>query len=305
MRADLAAFLAGHHATRQPLTTPSPLLGGLSGAWLWRFETLSGPLVARAWPPEVSIERVLHVHAWLDQVRSLPFVPVPLADRLGRAASVRDGRVWELRPWMRGAADPNRLPAACAGLAAFHARLVHQRVEGLSPGLAQRAAELRTLLKGGFQAIARRVAATDDDLGRDWLKHASALAPGLLEAATKAARRSVPLQPCLRDARPDHFLFEGGELTGLIDFGAMGVECVAADLARLLGEWPGPRRSLRGAALTAYESVRPLGSDEMALIDLFERASGLLIGAHWLMADAARETARPRLELSLRILGRS
>ena len=47
----------------------------------------------------------------------------------------------------------------------------------------------------------------------------------------------IRLQPALRDARPEHFLFEDDRLSGLVDFGAMGVESVAADLARLIGEW--------------------------------------------------------------------
>ena len=45
------------------------------------------------------------------------------------------------------------------------------------------------------------------------------------------------LQPCLRDARPEHFLFDGDQLSGLVDFGAMAVDSVVGDLARLIGEW--------------------------------------------------------------------
>ena len=80
----------------------------------------------------------------------------------------------------------------------------------------------------------------------------------------------MPVQPCLRDARPEHFLFEGNRLSGLIDFGAMGFETVAADLARLLGEWLADYEPLRTEALAAYEQVRPLDPAEKALIAPFE-----------------------------------
>ena len=42
-----------------------------------------------------------------------------------------------------------------------------------------------------------------------WLGLARARLPRLLDPIREAAGRVVPLQPCLRDARPEHFLFEG------------------------------------------------------------------------------------------------
>jgi len=124
-----------------------------------------------------------------------------------------------------------------------------------------------------------------DDLegaGRQWLALARALIPRTMPGLRDAARLPVPLQPCLRDARPEHFLFEGDNLTGLIDYGAMGIETVAADLARLIGEWLGGNASHRERAICAYESVRILNDTELALATALESAADLLIGAHWL-----------------------
>jgi homoserine kinase type II len=70
-------------------------------------------------------------------------------------------------------------------------------------------------------------------------------------------------------------------VTGLIDFGAMGIESVAADLARLLGDWVGADTGLRAEALDAYASIRPLAAVEIALIDVFEDSSALLGAGHW------------------------
>ena len=62
----------------------------------------------------------------------------------------------------------------------------------------------------------------------------------------------------------------------------MGIESVAADLARLVGEWLGGANSLRTCAISTYEKVRPLNASELALAAAFETAADLLIGGHWL-----------------------
>ena len=97
-----------------------------------------------------------------------------------------------------------------------------------------------------------------------WLGLARAVAPRLLDPLREAAGRPVPLQPCLRDARPEHFLFEGDRVTGLVNFGAMDIDCVAGDLARLMGEWLDGDSTARAEALAAYERIRPLDVDEAA-----------------------------------------
>ena len=97
-----------------------------------------------------------------------------------------------------------------------------------------------------------------------------------------AAQLQVTIQPCLRDARPEHFLFEADRLSGLVDFGAMGIDSVAADLARLIGEWLPDDHSLRGLALATYQKLRPLDASETALIAALEATADLLIAGHWL-----------------------
>ena len=70
-------------------------------------------------------------------------------------------------------------------------------------------------------------------------------------------------------------------MSGLVDFGAMGVESVAADLARLIGEWLDGDRAARREAIAAYSRIRPLDAAEARLIDVFETAAALLIGERW------------------------
>jgi homoserine kinase type II len=290
---DLKAVLDRYPAIARPLGPPEPLgnAGGLSGSRLWRYPSGRGRLVARAWPedgpPRLAIEQI---HRWLRETNDLGFVPVPLAALDGRALQEHGGRLWEVAPWLDGDAPPIPPPsiplrAGFAALAAFHQRLRTDRTLGPSPGLQRRLREVEALLGGGFNALERAGTALPNDpcwgLARRWLELARRAAPRLVEPLQRSSTRVVALQPCLRDVRPEHLLFRGDRLTGLVDFGAMAVESVAADLARLLTEWIGPDRVGRAEALKAYAAIRPLDEAETALIDAFDASAALLGAGHW------------------------
>ncbi len=294
----IAELLARYPRHVQPLDETECLggAGGLSGARLWRYRSGQGALVFRGWPPEgpdrTHLERV---HRWLATAGDLGFIPAPIADRSGRTLVEHEGRFWELAPWMPGAAEaarppaPTRVRSAFAALAAFHQRLGGERRDGVSPGLAHRYEAIRHLLAGEFDRLEREIVATaasrQDEarvMALRWLAMARSAAPNLLDPLRQAAGRIVPLQPCLRDARPEHFLFEGDRVSGLVNFGAMGVDCVAGDLARMLGDWLEGDSTARAEALAAYDGIRPLDGGEAALIDAFATSSALLIGEHWI-----------------------
>jgi Ser/Thr protein kinase RdoA (MazF antagonist) len=88
----------------------------------------------------------------------------------------------------------------------------------------------------------------------------------------------VSLQPCIRDVWQDHVLFQGDEVTGLIDFGSMGTDNVSCDVARLLGSYAGNSQPLWQAGIEAYATVRELSHTELGLVRAFDR-SGVLLGA--------------------------
>lgn len=294
MNGALRAVLSRYPSWARPTSDPEPLgnAGGFSGARIWRVATARGILAARAWPVDGPDRAALsRLHALLAGAGGLGFLPVPIPAMDGRTVVAAEGLLWEVAPWMPGSADLSRPPAPArlrsmfAGLGAFHARVGSDRLEGPSPGLAARSADLERLLFGEFDAIAGASARSPADprsaLARAWLDRARPMAPGLLDRIRRAAACPVVLQPCLRDARPDHFLFEGDRLTGLVDFGAMGRDAVSGDLARLLAEAVGPDRAARAEALAAYDSARPLAGSEAALIDDFERANALLGAGRW------------------------
>jgi homoserine kinase type II len=295
---ELDELLARYPRSVQPLDTPAFLggAGGLSGARLWRYRSGAGPLVARCWPAhgpgKAHIERV---HSWLSLSGALGFVPAPIADLAGQTLQELRGRIWEVTPWMAGAPEHSsppaqaRLRSAFAALAAFHQCLASGPSDGVSPGLEERLRAVARLIDGGLDRLERSIERTfgcdEAELregGLRWASLARAEAPRLLEVLRAGARCEVPLQPCLRDARPDHFLFDGDRLCGLVDFGAMGVDCVSGDIARLVCEWLDGDQELKGLALDAYERVRRLTASEAALVWTFEWAAALLIGEHWI-----------------------
>ncbi len=266
--------------------------GGFSGARLWRFLAPRGVLVLRCWPLQGPDRAHLEqVHAWLVESADLGFLAVPIATVDGATLVDDHGRLWELADWLPGSADRDRPPARehlramFAGLALVHRRLAAHQSFGPSPGLTSRAEELELLTRHEFArlnaAIERKPTDPAAPLARTWLVRAVGLAPRIADATRRAALRPLPLQPCLRDARPDHFLLEGARLTGLVDFGAMGLDSVAGDLARLLAESVGADRLARSEALRAYESIRSLSVSEARSIEDFERANAVLGPARW------------------------
>lgn len=281
-------------AVVRPSEPPEPLgnAGGMSGSSLWRYRSGSGRLVARAWPIDgPSFTALEQIHGWLAEVGPLGFIPVPLRGLDGRTLYERSGRFWEITPWMTGAAPPTppdstiQVQAAFATLGAVHQRLAGTTVIGQSPGLLSRLREVERSLGGGFSEAERLLARSEADplhgLARDWLEATRNEAPRLHALLIRTAGVAVSLQPCLRDVRPDHLLFTDHTLTGLIDFGAMGIDSVAGDLARLLLEWLGQDAHLRSVAIDAYASVRPISAVETSLIEVFERSAAVLGGGHW------------------------
>jgi homoserine kinase type II len=293
----LDELLARYSSSVQPRSPLESLGGGggLSGARLWWYDSQRGQLVLRAWPPHgPGREHLERVHRWLFQAAALGFIPVPVRDQAGRSLQDYEGALWEITPWLAGTSASARPPAtvhtqaAFAGLAAFHQQLASGQESAVSPGLRKRLEAVTQLIHGGFDTLETAVQQSrgdppgELDAARRWLSLARTVAPRVLESLAPASTLVTRLQPCLRDARPEHFLFQGERLTGLVDFGAMGVDSVAGDLARLLGDWLEGDTAARGAALAAYERICPLQPAETMLIAVFETSADVLIGERWL-----------------------
>jgi Ser/Thr protein kinase RdoA (MazF antagonist) len=273
--------------------------GGFSGAQLWRLTTPRGKLCLRRWPQEYpSVDQLEFMQAvlWHVDQEGFDLVPVPLETRQRAGYVEQGGHLWELTPWMPGTADfhlhpsPQRLSAAMQALARFHqaaASFPLPEAEEVSLGIQARLARLRELAgekRASLLALAAasnrwpELAARGRRLGELFVAASRTVENSLAQAVELRA----PLLPCLRDIWHDHVLFVGDQVSGLIDFGAMRPEVVAADVSRLLGSLAADNAQAWTIGLSSYEKVRPLSCVEAVLVTAFDRANVLLSGFNWL-----------------------
>lgn len=288
----LAEVLARYPSSARPRSEPVPIgnAGGLSGARLWRFDSATGPLLARQWPDGSDRDHVERVARWLKRADRLGFIPVPIHGRDGRSVQPSEGTFWTVEPWKPGSAvqvpSQEQARSAFESLARFHKSMGEITPNAISPGLTSRVGEIdgliaRDILQWG-RIVARATPGKTRDLAQQWLANAARSAPAILQEARPFAMKTMPIQPVIRDARPEHILFEDAKVTGMVDFGAMGIDAVSTDFSRLIGEWFTTDSSLRNVAIEAYSSQRPLTQIEESAILIFERTAALLAGARWL-----------------------
>jgi Ser/Thr protein kinase RdoA (MazF antagonist) len=279
--------------------------GGLSGAQLWRYRSSQGPLCLRAWPTNSRGRAHLElIHRWLAKARCLDFIPVPIPDQRGQTLQSWSGTFWDLTRWMPGLAvlqNPSvpQVESAFTALAQFHNVLGDERTTALSPGLRTRLDDALSLKQGGLEKLRIAIETTSSskpgiqEAAKYWLSLARPALPQLVNRLSQGAPRPLPLQPCLRDARPDHFLLTVDRVTGLVDFGSMDIESTTADLARLMGDWLPKVGDLRSAALAAYNRIRPLAPAEFEALPLFESSADLLIGERLILWNFIEHRAFP------------
>ena len=291
-----------------PAATIVPWMGneGFSGAQIYRIELGFQRFALRRWPavaPE--FDRLSGLHRLLEWTANLGVsqIAVPLKSRSGSTLLQIDGHLWQLEPWMPGAADfhaqpsRSRLRESMRVLARWHtaAQTFLPRssehtwfasvASGSSPGLQERCQAIRHYQQDN-QAIGSVLTHYPDpaiqrELAAVW-KHFQVLAPDIAKQLATAALSSVSLQPCLRDVWHDHLLFTGDTLTGLIDPSACRSENVTTDLARLLGSLVADDRAEWDFALNCYQELRPLSLTELRLLSAFDVSGVLLSGMTWL-----------------------
>lgn len=273
--------------------------GGFSGARFWRLTWAGRPLCLRRWPGEhPNCERLQWIHDVLQHVqhRGISYVPVPLRTAQGASFVEALGHLWELTPWMPGAADyhqdpsPARLAAALRALARFHAAAAsHPSCPPSpipSPGIRMRLGRIEQIMTQGMERLASSIRRAESSAvaqrGLRLLELFPLVAPASLESLRRLGEIPVPQQPSIRDIWHKHVLLTGQEVTGLIDFGAMRIESVAGDVARLLGTLVRDDPAGWQDGLAAYQSVRPLAPQERMLVSAFDQGNVALSGLQWL-----------------------
>ena len=289
--------------------------GGFSGAVIWRVSragddtqhghTQQSDLCLRRWPrAHPSLTGLLAIHGLLRHVSTSGYdlVPVPIATRQGETHVILDDYLWELTPWMPGEASlaskptDGKLSAAMQTLARFHQAAESYRFQGdgvqgdasrlaPSPGLQERLAMIQGLQQGGLQQLwlATRTAEASDlrELAFELLEGIGHSLDTVASYLQQVVDVPLPLQWCLRDVRHDHVLFTGEQVSGLLDFGAVAVDSVACDLARLLGSIVNDHPESWQAGIEAYGQQRSLSPAEHRAMVGFDQGGLLCSATNW------------------------
>ncbi len=276
----------------------------------------------RAWPTEhPDVTRLQFIHSVLKQARENGFVQLPqlVAARSGESFVEYRGRLWQVETWVPGAADFHESPslakatAAAETLARFHLAVQRKPAQRSVPlAIRQRLEQLQTMRReiqttfGQLRAVGPIV------------EFADLVATHFDSVRTELARwADVPLPqfPSIRDIWSDHVFFEGDEVTGFVDFGAMRLDAQVTDVARLLGSLDQGRGGFWSAGFEAYAAVRRLNEEVKRDMEFqarsLDRANALLapyVWIRWLNIDKIQfdEPARAieRLERSMERLRR-
>jgi Ser/Thr protein kinase RdoA (MazF antagonist) len=296
-------------AARVLAAYPSPLRGrlealgnrgGFSGAQLWRLHTVAGAFCLRAGSPAEAGGHLRERHRLMRLARGagLAFVPAVLDASHGDSAVEDSGRWWELMEWMPGVADYREAPSEAKLRAAARALAqVHAAWRGESAMAPTCPAVTRRLDAVAAWRPNTRPRCVANQRLADAVARWMPCVPDLLRDVVFPVRA----QPCLRDVWHDHLLFDGGRLTGLVDYAAAGPDSVAADLARMLGSLVADDEEGWRVGLSAYREVAALSAGEERLARRLDRSGVVVALATWLRrleeGDAAlAEPVRRRVE---------
>jgi homoserine kinase type II len=238
------------------------------------------------------------------------FVPAVYPTLEGATFLLRAGRFWELTDWMPGQADfqdapsASRLASACEALAKLHLAWNRNLPQsGPCPAIRRRLERCRQwleLVSSGWQPNLRNALdPVAEPAARAW-RLLGTRAPRIPALLAPWENRVFALQPCLCDIWHDHILYEGERISGVIDYGSLKQDCVAVDLARLLGSMVGDDAAMWTVGLYAYRALRPLSDGEERVIQVLVRTGTVLALANWLkwlyfdgrVFDDRREVAR-------------
>ena len=282
---------------------------GFSGGAVWRAVCPAGCAALRCWAPGYPAERVSAIHRLLYIARhaGCGLVPQPIVDRGGRTWNTWDERHWEMCTWMPGVSaayepqgDRERVIAAVEALAQWHTAMTVRRTgtaigplaepavaaafcrgERLpSPGLQRRVQEWHRLRR-----LVEEVNVLTFQDPYSLAERTRQLARRLTEPMQRwlaNADQPVELAVCLRDVHAEHVLFTGTRVTGLVDFGAMGLDTPACDLARLLGSLvPDDPEQWRSVS-AAFEQVAHPQPRLAELAWRFDHTGAVIGALHWL-----------------------
>ncbi len=278
--------------------------GGFSGAQLWRVRCDRGDYCLRRWPHPTRLSYIEGVHHSLLIANSSGLcVAAPILDRSGNSVVTLEGSLWELAKWMPGAADFNQNPSLkrLNQLMKFLAQFHQLDFGGFGGSMPNKRGKSPSLLhrKEMLARAPQRIREIGSMIEKKSSHPLHSLAKDCLEVVRKCLSQTDPfgesnfdsefeLTTIIGDTHHDHFLFEGDNLSGVVDFGAMKHDTVSIDLTRLIG-----RLRLVGAvtiegALDCYGQHNPLVEIDSKCVEFLHRCNllgGILNWLDWIFVQ--------------------
>lgn len=310
----LGAVIERYPAPMRPCLANLVVVGGasagFSGGTVWKGMSPNGPVALRRWPNGYPRQRIAAIHSLLAALQrdNAAFVRCPLKTTDQATMAIGRDAVFELSPWLPGNADRNQSPSAvriasaARLLARFHCAAErcfvrapmrwignHDEAQALlkkqpipSSAFENRKCEWRRLRSlGGDSLPTASLPPLVFDLAQRTLSEARRQRAWIDRELGAAAPMVVPTI-CLRDVHREHVLFAADEATGLIDFGALGIDTAAADLGRYLGSAAPERPDLWHVAFAAYRTERALPAATESLAEWVDKTGAVIGALHWL-----------------------
>jgi Ser/Thr protein kinase RdoA (MazF antagonist) len=285
----------------------SSVSGGFSGAKVWRGDDAQGmPRFAlKQWPAEMSVERLDQIHNWMSEAAHLPFVPSLFSTVEGKAISQHDDSVWDATKWLPGhtciPAGIKEVENACEAVSEIHRVWSRYTNRAPSPGVQRRIEVLSQWLVNPRTTFSTFPPSLSD-LIRRAVNEVERTVPIAREALIPWANVPQLLQPCIRDLRAEHVLFEDARVTGIVDYGAMAVDSPAFDLSRLLGDLVDDNEELFAHGLKKYRECRTAFDCGDRFVRLLDRVGIVCSLMGWLARLSGKSLSHPLENIANRLL---
>lgn len=266
---------------------------GFSGSDIWKVTYNSRFYCLKRWPDgKPSDQTRTLIQSVIPEVeqQGLP-VAAPVETRDGRRFVRIEKRWWDLSPWLPGTPGnastltEAQLQQAMQWLARYH-RLAAGIVSdvGQSPAISYRHHFSRQLFDGSLNLLTeRKYLGLDPGIADLFVSQANRRLPWLINVLASFADSELDLLPALSDVWSDHIFFQGEEISGVIDFGAIKLDSACLDIARLLGSYATVDTSVFTRGIKYYRTERSLEQQDVALVELFDQAHVVLAGLQWLV----------------------
>jgi homoserine kinase type II len=244
----------------------------------------------------------------------LPYVPTLIETTNGKTVVSESGDIWDAVRWMPGMPRecPTRMEIkiVCAAIAQLHVAWWGERTRAICRGVINRLRLLREWLAEPPTIPAANYFWPElNSLIQRASKLLFRLAPNAVRDLEIWENQPLFVQPCVRDLRLEHLLFQASQLTGIVDYGAMGLDHPAVDLARYIGECGVDPWETCRLGLNIYRSV---ANDDFDATDEFvmqlARSGALGSAIIWLrrwLSGAIPAVESPRVKHRLGLLIRA